>query len=453
MPQERALFQRLASWRERDQVAMRRWRPIASRWLGWGSWLGLAAIGVQRAALAAHYGRAPARPTQPLRGISILKPLCGADEGLRDSLEMFARLPYPNFEMLLGVESTNDPAFAVAREIEAAHPHVRVVLRESQPGLNPKVNQLVTLAKNARHDVLLISDANIRPLAGYLHEMSAMFEDPKVGLATNCFSGRGHQTLGATCDNLHAAANSASHVAGKMLLGADFVMGGSEAIRRDVLERLGGFEAYADVLAEDYLLGRDVSRLGYKVATGRLPVFNVAPRRSLGSFGDRFARWGTMQATATATPLPALALALLNPIALAALSWLVAEGEDRGPALRRLGWITAGKIALDLSNAAALGVSPLGLGEALAVPVKDAVLFGSWARGLVNREVNWRGKRARVSGPDTRLSPLAEPSQLAASSTAPPRAVRSHLGSAHREEGRLLRGGDHDLAPARSVRR
>lgn len=426
---------------------MRRWRSIASRWLGWGSWLGLGAIGVQRLALAKHYAEAPKTPQQPLRGISILKPLCGADDALWASLVLFSELPYPNYEMLLGVEDVGDPAFEIARAAEAKYPHVRVVLRESQPGLNPKVNQLCTLARHAAHDILLISDANIRPTRGYLHEMSAMFEDPSVGLATNCFSGRGHETLGAACDNLHAAANSASHVAGKLLLGADFVMGGSEAIRRDVLERLGGFEAYADVLAEDYLLGRDVSRLGFKVATGRLPVFNVAPRRSLNSFGDRFARWGTMQATATATPLPAVALALLNPIALAGLSWLAAEpGAERGAALRRLALVTAGKIALDLSNAAALGVAPLGLNEALAVPIKDAVLFGSWARGLVSREVDWRGKKVRVSGPDTRLAPLS-------AALTSPRALRPHLGSARGEEGRLHGSRGDDRAPARRLRR
>lgn len=427
---------------------MRRWRQIASRWLGYGSWAGLAAIGVQRIALAAHYAKEPQVPQQPLRGISILKPLCGADEGLAQSLEIFARLPYPNFEMLLGIEDVSDPAFEIARQLESRFPNVRVVMRESTPGLNPKVNQLCTLARHASNDVLLISDANIRPHPAYLHEMSAMFEDPNVGLATNTFSGKNHQTLGGACDNLHAATNSASHVAGKMLLGLDFVMGGSEAIRRDVLERLGGFEAYKDVLAEDYLLGRDVSRLGFKVATGRLPVYNVAPKRTLGSFGDRFARWGTMQATATATPLPAVALALLNPIALAGLSWLAAEpGAERSAALRRLALVTAGKIALDLSNAAALGVAPLGLAEAAAVPIKDAVLFGSWARGLVSREVNWRGKKARVSGPDTRLAPLGAPT------TTTPRALRSHQRPARGEERRLHDGGREDRPAPRRLRR
>lgn len=414
---------------------MRPWRKIASKWLGIGSWVGLGAIGVQRLALAAHYAKAPQLPTKPLAGITILKPLCGVDPGLAVSLEQFARLPYPNFEMLLGVESVSDPAFAIARQLESRYPHVRVVLRESQPGLNPKVNQLCTLSRYASHDILLISDANIRPHPGYLHEMSAMFEDPRVGLATNTIAGRNHETLGATCDNLHAATNSASHVAGKMLLGLDFVMGGSEAIRRDVLARLGGFEAYKDVLAEDYLLGRDVARLGYRVATGRLPVLNVSPKRSLGSFGDRFARWGTMQATATATPLPAVALAILNPIALAALSWALAPSDSRPAALRRLAWVTAGKIALDLSNAKALGVEPLGVAEALAVPVKDAVLFGSWARGLVTREVDWRGKKARVSGPDTRLSPISPQAAPA------PSAVRARLGPARRKE-RLHRSSE-----------
>ena len=93
---------------------------------------------------------AEARP-----GISILKPLCGVDDDLEANLAQFASLDYPRYEVLLGVKDTRDPAYAVARAAVARWPQVmRLVLQEGEPGLNPKVNQLVTLSSEARYDAV-----------------------------------------------------------------------------------------------------------------------------------------------------------------------------------------------------------------------------------------------------------------------------------------------------------
>lgn len=411
-------------------------------WLGKAALLGLGALAVQRAAVGSHFAEGVRRRKYARQGISILKPLCGVDDGLPVNLRMFAELPYAPYEILLGVESREDPAFELATMAANRWPHVRAVLREGEPGCNPKVNQLCTLARYARYPILLISDSGIRPARGYLDEMSAMFEDPRVGLATNVYAGTRHQSLGALMDNLHMATNSAQHLAAKKLLGADFVLGGSEALRREVLEQLGGFEAYKDVLAEDYLIGRDVARLGYRIETGRLPVYSVSPRRTVDSFHDRFARWGTMQATAMGSPLPAVALGVFNPIALAGLAWALAPaGVASAVAAKAFAGITAGKVALDMSTAKAMGVQPLGLREALAVPVKDAVVFSAWAKGLVSREVDWRGKRFRVSA-GTQLSRLPADGE---GSTAEGGA---RLGFAHRPRpmGRLGSSAPHPLA-------
>lgn len=412
-------------------------------WLGKAALLGLGALAVQRAAVGSHFAEGVRRRRYARQGISILKPLCGVDDGLPQNLRAFAELPYTPFEVLLGVESEDDPAFELAQMCSRRWPHMRTVLREGEPGCNPKVNQLCTLARYASHPILLISDSGIRPARGYLDEMSAMFEDPRVGLATNVYAGQHHETLGALFDNLHMATNSAQHLAAKKLLGKDFVLGGSQALRREVLNQLGGFERYKDVLAEDYLIGRDVARLGWHIETGRLPVFNTAPRRTVGSFHDRFARWGTMQATAMGSPLPAVALGLFNPIALAGLAAVLAPaGAATSAALGALGAITAGKVALDMSTAKAVGVRPLGLREAAAIPIKDAVVFGAWAKGLVNREVDWRGKKFKVSA-GTQLS------RLPADAQTPTAEDRAHLGSAHRARpvGRL--GGGAPYAAAR----
>lgn len=381
------------------------WRDKSASWLSTIALAGLGLVVLQGAATKQHLAGLPSRRRRPRQGISILKPLCGVEDGLEESLRLYAGIPYAPFEMLLGVESTEDPAWELAGRVERQWPHVRRILREGTPGYGPKVNQLITLERYAQYPIFLISDANTRPPLGYLDEISALFEDPAVGIVAHPFTGKQHQTMGAMIDTLHCANNP--HLAAASLLDEHYVIGGSEAIRRDVLAQLGGFMRYKDTLNDDYVSGRDVKQLGYKIAMARLPVENVTPTRTVDSFFKRFERWGQGQATAYENSAPAVAMGLLNPIPLAALAWCIAPaGAPAQAALKTLGLVTAGKIAVDMSNAKAAGVNPLGATEALSVPVKDTILFGSWASGLLKREVEWRGKKFRAVGPGTHLEPL-----------------------------------------------
>jgi ceramide glucosyltransferase len=95
--------------------------------------------------------------------ISILKPLCGVDDSLEENLRSFAALDYPDYEVVLGLESATDRAWPIARAIVARWPRrFRIAFQQGAPGYNPKVNQLITLAREARHDILVVSDSNVR---------------------------------------------------------------------------------------------------------------------------------------------------------------------------------------------------------------------------------------------------------------------------------------------------
>ena len=355
--------------------------------------VGLGALAAQRLALSHHLG---SPPVAPLRrpGISILKPLCGLEDRLEENLEHFASLRYPEYELLLGVDGTSDPAWALAERVAARHPgRVRAVLQHGAPGLNPKVNQLVTLEAHARHELLLISDSNTIAPEGYLDELAALFEDGQVACVTNPVSGTGHRTLGALLDNLHLAASvGLGQVAAKVLAKRNLVVGKSMALRRPVLQALGGFHAFRDFLAEDYAIGRAISPSLGRVAVARLPVLNVAVERSVGSFWGRYARWSVIHRTAV-TPLTYLAQALLNPWPLSLLAAAVSPSMRR--ALASVGVLVA-KALLDVSAARALGIGRSGLVALLVVPLKDVILFAAWTRGLAVRTVVWRGKRLRV---------------------------------------------------------
>ena len=349
---------------------------------------------IQLGVLRRHLRRPPAAPAgHP--AISILKPLCGVDDELEQNLACFAALDWPDYEVLLGVRTLDDAAVPVARRFEARFPgRFRLVVQRGEPGLNPKVNQLITLARAARHPLLVVSDSNVRVEPEYLSEIAALLEDPGVGLVTHAIVGVGERRLGSLFDHLHLAGSVAPGVvAAQALAGQDIVVGKSMAFRREDLAALGGFESAKDVLAEDYVLGRRVSRvLGKRVALARRPIQNVSVSRGVGDFLARYGRWSVLHRTTTGR-LVHLAQACLNPVLLGA----VALAADPGAfTLGALGGLCAAKAALDGACARMLRPGGFRLRQLGLVPVKDLVYGLAWARGLVRSHVDWRGQRIRV---------------------------------------------------------
>jgi ceramide glucosyltransferase len=365
--------------------------------------LGVSCVAVQIGSAVRHVRRpAPAPKSAPF--ISILKPLCGVDDGLAENLESFVRLSYPNYEVVLGVEDSRDPAFAIACRLAARFPErVRVAVQRGAPGLNPKVNQLITLAARARHEVLLVSDSNVAVEPSYLHEIAAHLEDASVGVVTHPIAGRGEQTWGSLFDNVHlSVAIAPGMIATNGLLGMPLVVGKSMAFRRADLDAIGGFAALKDVLAEDYVMGKLVAeRLGKRVAVAHRPITNVSRARTLRSFCDRYARWSVLQRMSVGNAMYAGVL-LLNPLPFALLAFAI-EPDRR--ALAALLATALAKAALEACAARALRPGGVSWVAAASMPIKDALLFWAWLVGFAQNEVRWRGRRLAVLE-GTRLVPI-----------------------------------------------
>ena len=376
------------------------------------SMIGLALVCLQSFATW-RFLRRPAPQTHQSPRISILKPLCGVDDELERNLALFATLDYPHYEVVLGVRDRSDRAYPVARAAVARWPSVfRLALQRGEPGLNPKVNQLIPLAAAARHDILVISDSNIRVPSGYLGEIAALLEDPQVGLVTHAVVGVGDQRLGSLMDNLHLTAGiSGGIVAAKEVCGQDLVVGKSMAFRRQDLRQLGGMEAFKDFLAEDFVMGRRTSaELGKRVAIARTPVFNVSQHRGVRDFLRRFQRWGVMQRMAVGTPTY-IAQSLINPLPLAFVGALLAQTQA---SLGMLTLCLVVRILADGATSAMLRPDGASLRWFLWSPAKDFVLAAAWLHGLFNNTVNWREHVLSVTA-GTRLVPLTgQPVQVPA---------------------------------------
>jgi len=358
------------------------------------SLFGVFLVGLQLLVLRRHAARPrPERCDQG--GISVLKPLCGVDEDLWRNLESFAALDYPRYEVLLGVRDPEDAAWPVAAAAQARWPaRFRLVRQRGEPGLNPKVNQLITLAGAARHDILVISDSNVRVRPDYLSEIASHLRCEEVGLVTHPIAGVGERSVGALFENLHLASSvTPGMVAAKCLARRDVVVGKSMALRRRDLALLGGFECVKDVLAEDYVLGLKVSfELKKRVAIAAVPVENVNRVRPLRDFFGRYARWCTMQRKIAGSFVYGAQL-LLNPVVVAGAAAALSPGAE---SLALFAAVCALKAVLDDAAARALRGTGFPLPSLLLVPAKDLVFAAAWARGFLTSTVEWRGNRLRV---------------------------------------------------------
>lgn len=349
-------------------------------------------------------------PSAPfLPPVSILKPLSGLDDNLFDNLASFCEQDYPQYEILLCLQDVNDPAYKVARKIQEKYPDrdIKIVVERCKAGLNPKVNNLIPGYRRSRYDTILISDSNVLVDRWYLRSITKHLADPRVGLVSNIIRGVGGRALGAILENLHLN----SFILGSVCFLHRFwntpcVIGKSMLMRKADLESIGGLVAYKDVLAEDYVIGREIYRAGKKVELSNYMIKNVNEFWGIKRFLNRHARWGKLRWRIGGYQY--LSELLANPVFIAILPLLFWDVTKATMAFA-IG-VSAVKIAGDYGLARMIhsgdDESPSSFRHYLLVPLKDLLMGFLWFVPLVSKTVVWRGNRF-IIGKDSLLSPCS----------------------------------------------
>jgi ceramide glucosyltransferase len=349
----------------------------------------------------------------PLPPISILKPLSGIDDNLFDNLASFCEQEYPAYEVLFCLQDANDPAYKVAKKVQAKYPDrdITIVAERCTAGLNPKVNNLLPGYRRSKYDTVLISDSNVLVDAGYLRAITSNLADPEVGLVSNLVRGIGGRTLGSILENLHLN----SFILGSVCFLHRFwdtpcVIGKSMLMRKRDLDAIGGLAAYKDVLAEDFVIGREMDRAGRKVALSNYLVKNVNEFWGIKRFLNRHTRWGKLRWNIGGHQY--LSELLANPVFIASLPALLwrATSATLGLflvvcVLKALGDYLIGR-SLDRQDRTSESAR-LPVRHYLLAPLKDLLIGALWIVPILSSTVVWRGNRYRI-GKDSRLSPCAE---------------------------------------------
>ena len=351
---------------------------------------------------------APPLPPEP-PPVSVLKPLRGADPGLEENLHSFFHLDYACYEILFGARDASDPALDVARRVAAAHPHVRatIVADARAVGLNPKVNNLANLLPRARHEMILISDSNVRVRPGYLRDLVANLSIPGVGLVSSPFQAVAARGVGGALEALQLdtfVMRGVALVGG--LLELPCVVGKSMLLRRADLADVGGFPELARYLAEDQVCGELLHARGLRVVVSGHVIANVIGTLRLRDFVARHLRWARIRRRINVLGYAAEPLA--NPVAL----------SIAGVLLGVPGAVTAVAATWALSSALAfatqhrLGGSP-GWRLPFVELARSVVVAVTWPVPFFDCTIDWRGNRFRI-GSRTLLEPATSGGSAAA---------------------------------------
>jgi ceramide glucosyltransferase len=330
---------------------------------------------------------------QPEPPVTVLKPLHGAEPGLEPALEtVFAQDYAGPVQVVFGIQDAADPALAVAERLRARHPDrdVVVVVDSRTYGANRKVSNLINMARHARHGLVVLADSDISVGPDWLSRLAAELADPAVGVVSLPYFGLAQDGFWSRLAALGLTTQFLPSVVVGLSLGlAHPCMGSTIALRREVLQRIGGFEAFADRLADDYAIGAAVRAAGLRSVVPPVLVAHTCAETGLKSLFAHELRWartvrgvdpagfaGSFVTHAGVLALLGVALSGASPpslavfgLAAAARIWAVRQAENRVGS-PRAGWHL--------------------------IAQRDILAFAVFIGAFFVRAVDWRGTRFRL---------------------------------------------------------
>jgi len=368
------------------------------------SLIAVAALGLAYALVALFFVvRAAALPqsgaASDALAVTILKPLHGDEPGLAEAIRtVFEHGHDAPVQFIFGVAEADDPALAALERarIGYAELDVTLVISAQRHGSNRKMSNIVNMAAHVRHPVVMIIDSDVSVPRGAVSALAATLADPAVGVAS-CF----HAGVGKAGFWSRLAAMDITYrfmpavMVGRGLGLAEPVMGPMMALRADTLARIGGFAAFADVLADDYEIGRAARALGLRLAVPSPFVLHGCAETSLSALIRHELRW--TRTIYGIDPAGFTGSVITHVIPFAMLAALVSGGSVTTLLLLTAAFGVRSAIKLKLDR-----VSGTVSGSLWLLPLRDCLSLVVWLLTFFVGEVDWRGYRFKVTA-DGRL--------------------------------------------------
>jgi ceramide glucosyltransferase len=329
--------------------------------------------------------------------VSILKPIRGLDPDAGENLASFCRLDYPEFEIVFCVDPDDESVLSVLAKLTVDFPdrRIRVLHGSGRVAANDKVAKLARLVSEAAHEVVVISDSDVRVRPDYLRRVTSPLRDPKVGAVTCFYVPTEVTTL---TDHLQSVGMMSDFYAGILvdwqLEGVKFALGPTIATTRARLNGFGGYPELENRPGDDLLVGRLIAEQGYEVVLLSYAIETVCDYRSLGDLLHKRLRWIVVMRHMRPWGHLGLLLTQGLPWSLAA----VAVHPSAAAALSYLG----GYMGLRMAMTWIIGIHGLHQSrlwrEMPLIPLWDAVAFGIWLTSFGRNTIRWRGADYYIRG-------------------------------------------------------
>jgi ceramide glucosyltransferase len=331
--------------------------------------------------------------------VTIFKPVHGMEERLERNLESFFRQDYPDYEIIIGARSADDPAIKLTERLRVRYPLVknRIVISGHPEWPNAKVFTLDKMIPLSRNDFFVISDSDVRVESDFLRNVIPPLFDQKLGLVTCLYRGEPASDFWSSLEALGMSVEMPSGVVmADMLEGIRFALGPAVALRRDALDAIGGIRSTADYYSDDYVLGNKIWAAGYKVIFSHHFVYHVlTPRPFLRTLGDQL-RW--MKSTRHSRPKGHIGtgLTFAMPFGVLGLIAAIALGHS-GLGLAFLAAAFVNRVVQSVVVGGWLLRDPRALRLCWLYPLRDLQGFAVWIASFLSHNFYWRGETYRFT--------------------------------------------------------
>jgi ceramide glucosyltransferase len=322
--------------------------------------------------------------------VSNLKPIRGIDPEAYENFASFCRQDYPDHELLFCVGEKDAPVVPVLEKLARDFPqsHIRILFGNDSNASNDKAAKLARLLSEAQHEIVVMSDSDVRARPDYLRTVVAPLADPKVGAVTCFYVPTEVKTLTESLQTIGMVSDFyAGVLVARQLDGMKFALGPTIASTRTRLAGFGGYRAIENRPADDVLVGRLIAEQGYEVELLRYAIQTVPDYQSMPELLHKRMRWfvvmrhmrpwghlGLLLTQGLPWSLAALAIHPTVAVALSYLgaylglrltmTWLIGVRGLRDQALWRKMWL---------------------------IPVWDAMAFFLWLVSFGRNSFRWRG--------------------------------------------------------------
>ncbi|WP_267384419.1 glycosyltransferase [Cyanobacterium sp. uoEpiScrs1] len=326
--------------------------------------------------------------------LTVLKPVRGLEKNLKHNLCTIATQDYPNYQVIYSVQDPEDLAFPILKEIQEkfGSSRISIVVSTLEVGANGKINNLLGAIKEARHDIIVISDSdtNLRP--DYLKKIVAPLDNPEVGCVCTLFKVTKGDSWFEKMELLSINADFIPSVIFAEVTGAsNACLGPSIAIKQSTLKEIGGLDSLADYLVEDYEIGRRVWTSGKKMILLPYIIDTVVSLKNVRDWWTHQVYWD--QNTYLAKPIPFIATILIRSIPFALLFALI-RGDIIG-LYNLIGVIIIRLITAGITSWKMEDIE--GIKSLYLLPFRDILGLAFWILSFSQRTVVWRGVKFKVT--------------------------------------------------------